>query len=216
MSSQPVHLPLGHLAEPLGRRQRKAAATRRSLLEAGLALFESTPLALISVQDITDGADVAKGVFYLHFRSRDDYLLELWREVQGLFLERVEAAMAGRKSLRSRVEALIRIYADLPRSSQREVMFWMRMSSYIVDEIGQPGNLLSLRQAYFQSLAELLCGQATQEALDIAGTIDACCWGLIRHQLALKMEPLPDEALLARVLPSVKQMLRRPDQGAAV
>ena len=74
-----------------GRRARKAAATRRALFDAGLEAVGRRPFGVVSVLDLTDAVDVAKGVFYLHFKSKDEFLIELLRDVLGQFLEGLEA-----------------------------------------------------------------------------------------------------------------------------
>jgi AcrR family transcriptional regulator len=56
---------------------RKVLAVRQARFDAGLAAFERQPISLVSILDITEAADVAKGVFHLHFRSKDEYLLAL-------------------------------------------------------------------------------------------------------------------------------------------
>lgn len=205
-------LTLSQIPQPAstGRRERKAMATRRALLDAGLSAFENTPLALISVQDITDAADVAKGVFYLHFRSRNDFLLTLWREVQEAFLDRAEAAMRGRRSLRSRLEALVRTYAEMPVRQPREMIYWMRMSSYIGDEVGAAGELLALRNQYFSRLAQLTWESDDAAPLENVCTLDACCWGILRHRLIMKLPPLSPEALLQKVLPILRTLGKSP------
>ena len=48
--------------KPLGRRARKALAVRQALFDAGLSAFERQPIGLVSILDITEAADVAKGV----------------------------------------------------------------------------------------------------------------------------------------------------------
>lgn len=65
------------------RTARRKAATRRSLLDAACALLVERGTLEISIQEVTDRADVGFGSFYNHFASKDD----LFEEAVGELLE---------------------------------------------------------------------------------------------------------------------------------
>lgn len=66
-------------------RQEQKAATRESLKKAAIACFESQGFAQAKISDITRGAGVAQGTFYVHFASKEVLLDELLAEFnQGL------------------------------------------------------------------------------------------------------------------------------------
>jgi AcrR family transcriptional regulator len=50
---------------------------REELMDSGVKLFLAQGLAATSIDDIAAGADVAKGTFYLHFDSKDDFIAAL-------------------------------------------------------------------------------------------------------------------------------------------
>jgi AcrR family transcriptional regulator len=50
---------------------------REELMNSAQRLFLQNGVDLTSIEQITDGANVAKGTFYLHFASKDDVLLAL-------------------------------------------------------------------------------------------------------------------------------------------
>jgi len=80
---------------------------RADLMDAALRLFLDQGVATTTIEQITEGASVAKGTFYLHFSSKDDVLIALReRFVQGL-LDAVETAVSKRpeKDWRGRLEA---------------------------------------------------------------------------------------------------------------
>jgi AcrR family transcriptional regulator len=57
---------------PMPRRSdRRRARTRAALLDAGRALYALRGLDAVSVDEIVEAADVAKGSFYNHFRDKD-------------------------------------------------------------------------------------------------------------------------------------------------
>ncbi len=189
--------------QSLGRRARKALAVRQALFEAGLAAFERQPIGLVSVLDITEKADVAKGVFYLQFRSKDDYLLALWEEVQGRFLDGLRSAAIDRRSASARIDAAAREFLSFSRQSPATVRFWLRMSSYFPDEIGEPEHLSRIRQEYLQQLACVIVGKTVSALrprdLQTAVLIDAISWAVINAELH-SGGPVLNESRLVKVI----------------
>ncbi len=61
----------------MGRREEKREATRQDILAAAGILFMKKGYESTSVDDISAAADVAKGTFYYHFKSKDEVLLGL-------------------------------------------------------------------------------------------------------------------------------------------
>lgn len=162
------------------------------MLDAGLDAFARQPIALVSVLDITEAADVAKGVFYLHFASKDAFLIALWQDVQDAFLDAVQNAVAkverGDDQRRSRLAAAIGEYARLAAEHPQRVCFLLRMSSFIGDELGTPGQLAERRKAYIEALARAVNAigeksRVTKTAAEAAKALDACCWGLVWQAL---------------------------------
>jgi AcrR family transcriptional regulator len=208
------------LDKPLGRRARKAAAVRRALFDAGLAAFERQPLGLVSILDITEAADVAKGVFYLQFRGKDDFLMALWEDRQRVFLDAVRMAVSSCGTDRERLQAAIREYARTATASPATARFWLRMSGYFSDEIGQPGELTRLRQEYLEQLAatigDVKLEKITARDLEVAALIDACSWAIISHAIQLGSS-LPDEALFVAIVRGAVQPYLKsvcPDRAA--
>lgn len=59
------------MSEEPGRRERKKAQTRKSLLEVALRLFAERGIYGTRIEDITEKSDLGKGVFYNYFPSKD-------------------------------------------------------------------------------------------------------------------------------------------------
>jgi len=100
-----------------GRRQRRAAETRERLFRSALQLFGERGFANVTVQDITEAADVGKGTFFNYFQSKD-HVLGMMAEIQ---VARVNGAMAlvagGRQSIRSVLHRLALKLAEEPGRS---------------------------------------------------------------------------------------------------
>ncbi|MER6395453.1 MULTISPECIES: TetR family transcriptional regulator [unclassified Kitasatospora] len=79
-------------AAPEGRRERKARRTRESLAAAALRLVLERGLAAVSVEDVTDLADVSRRTFSRYFPSREDAVLDCLRAD----FARINAALAER------------------------------------------------------------------------------------------------------------------------
>jgi AcrR family transcriptional regulator len=73
---------------PGTRMDRRRRQTRSALLEAGRRLISERGVDGVTIQEITDAADVAKGSFYNHFDSRED----LQRAAAQIALEEIGAA----------------------------------------------------------------------------------------------------------------------------
>src|ERR1700741_4371159 len=87
----PENLP--HL-QGTGRRQRHSAETRVRLFRCALELFAERGYPNVTVEDITEAADVGKGTFFNYFESKD-HVLSVMAEIQlGKVREALQAAEA--------------------------------------------------------------------------------------------------------------------------
>jgi AcrR family transcriptional regulator len=76
--------------QPTGRRQRRAAETRIRLFRCALQLFAERGFQNVTVEDITEAADVGKGTFFNYFETKD-HVLGVMAEIQ---LGKVAEALA--------------------------------------------------------------------------------------------------------------------------
>src|SRR6201993_3188849 len=91
---------LPHL-QGMGRRERRAAETRLKLFRSALQLFAERGFPNVTVEDITEAADVGKGTFFNYFNSKD-HVLSVMAEIQlGKVRAAMEGAEAGKRSIRS-------------------------------------------------------------------------------------------------------------------
>jgi AcrR family transcriptional regulator len=84
--------------------------TRVALLDAGLALAETTGLEGLSVNAVTGAAGVAKGTFFHHFGDRTSYLVALHRRFHDAIVEDIQKAVAGMAPGRERLAVVSRTY----------------------------------------------------------------------------------------------------------
>jgi AcrR family transcriptional regulator len=76
-------------------------------MDAALRLFLEQGVAPTTIEQITAGASVAKGTFYLHFSSKDEVLAALRERFVQQLLEGIEAAVSRRakQDWRGKLEA---------------------------------------------------------------------------------------------------------------
>ena len=88
---------LPHL-QGMGRRQRRAAETRVRLFRCALQLFAERGFPNVTVEDITETADVGKGTFFNYFASKD-HVLGVMAEIQlGKVREALRLAESGKQT----------------------------------------------------------------------------------------------------------------------
>lgn len=89
-----IAVPAPPLAE--GRRQRRAIETRMRLFRCALALIAEHGLHNVTVEDITEAADVGKGTFFNYFETKD-HVLGVMGEIQLGKLRETAARVPGSK-----------------------------------------------------------------------------------------------------------------------
>jgi len=95
-----------------GRRERRAEETRLKLFRAAMRLFADRGFQNVTVEDITESADVGKGTFFNYFESKD-HVLGVMTELQMAHVrEAVQASAAGKRSTHS---VLRRLFLGLTR-----------------------------------------------------------------------------------------------------
>ncbi len=100
----------------MGRRERRAAETRLKLFRTALELFADRGFQNVTVEDITESADVGKGTFFNYFESKD-HVLGVMTELQMAHVrEAVEAAASSKSGIHSTMH---RLFLGLAREPAR-------------------------------------------------------------------------------------------------
>ena len=114
----PVKPPARAKARP-SRRERRAAETRIRLFRCTLELIAERGLANVTVEDITEAADVGKGTFFNYFPTKD-HVLGVMAEIQKSKVEEAASAAAlANKSIYSVIHNLFARLAEEPGRSPR-------------------------------------------------------------------------------------------------
>lgn len=112
----PIPENLPHL-QGMGRRERRAAETRLRLFRCALHLFAERGFPNVTIEDITQAADVGKGTFFNYFESKD-HVLGVMAEIQlGKVREAAALAEHGKQSIQSVFHHLFQRAAEEPGRS---------------------------------------------------------------------------------------------------
>jgi len=103
----------------LGRRQRKARETRVRLFRTALQLFADRGFQNVTVEDITEAADVGKGTFFNYFPSKE-HVLGVMAEIQlGKFEETAARVAEGTEPLYPVLHRLVQRLGEEPGRSPK-------------------------------------------------------------------------------------------------
>jgi AcrR family transcriptional regulator len=79
---------MDNLSAP-SRHARRRLQTRSLLAQSALQLVLERGYEAITIQDITERADLGRGTFYIHFKDKED---AVWASFEGLFQQLVQSA----------------------------------------------------------------------------------------------------------------------------
>ena len=74
---------------------RRKQRTRRMLREALISLILENGYDAVTIQDITERADLRRATFYLHYKDKDELLLTVLQETFDELVEQIGPAMQG-------------------------------------------------------------------------------------------------------------------------
>ncbi len=136
-----------------GRRERRRMETREKIFRAALGLFAARGFAAVTVEDITEAADVGKGTFFNYFPSKE-HVFGAFGDIQiGKIEGAVAAARAGSVTVREALATFPRLLAEEPGRSPR-----IMQSLIVALQTSQPVREVFLGKALRgrRMLAELL------------------------------------------------------------
>jgi TetR/AcrR family transcriptional regulator, transcriptional repressor for nem operon len=98
-------------------RTKPAQERRADLLAAGRALFVDKGISATSLEDITNGAGVSKGLFYVYFRSKEELVFALQEQFSNQMAERIRGAADSEADWAAKLDACVQAsfecYRDL-------------------------------------------------------------------------------------------------------
>lgn len=77
------------MSEPIGRRERKKARTRKALADAALRLFLKRGYDRVGVKEVADAADVSVSTLFTYFSSKEALVFDLDDDVEAALVAAV-------------------------------------------------------------------------------------------------------------------------------
>ena len=101
------------------RRSREKVARRDAILKAAKAVFAEKGLLASTIDDVAEGAEVAKGTIYRYFKAKEEIFAALMDEGLALvgkrFSEAVDLSLPADENLRRLCDAYCRVYREEPQ-----------------------------------------------------------------------------------------------------
>lgn len=108
--------------EPIGRRERKKAQTRKALADAAMALFVAHGYDNVGVKHVADAADVSVTTLFKYFPSKEALVFDLDEDVEAALVAAVRDR-GGRTIPQALREHLVERATEKPEHSQAMAEF---------------------------------------------------------------------------------------------
>jgi AcrR family transcriptional regulator len=120
----------------------KSEDKRNAILEAAMRLFAERGLAAAPTSEISNWAGVAEGTLFTYFRTKDDLINSLYREIK---LELADAMMSDfprKKNVRTRLRHVWGRYVKwgIANPKQRKVLAQLQVSEILTKESRDAGS----------------------------------------------------------------------------
>lgn len=96
----------------LTRHQKRADRTRSKILKASKELFADRGFDSVTIDEITEKANIGKGTFYYHFKTKENVVAELIRDILGELCSRMKTEIRGIDNLPQLLDTLIGVHID--------------------------------------------------------------------------------------------------------
>jgi AcrR family transcriptional regulator len=149
--------PVSETTQPLGRRERKKAATRQSLADAALALFLQHGYDQVSIKDVAEAADVSTTTLFKHFPGKEALVFDEEDEHEAMLVAVVRDRPAGQSVLAALREHVLhslfrtsdnpsftafrRLIAETPALRDYSHRMWMRHETAVAQAIAEDAGL---------------------------------------------------------------------------
>lgn len=121
------------------RQQRRTDATRQKLLDAARSVFAERGLDLTRIDEITERADVGKGTFYYHFKSKDQLIREMIKTLLAELCQAIDERCGDTSSLKDLLDALIEAHIAFFSSRWEDFVLYFQGRSDLALSEGYAG-----------------------------------------------------------------------------
>ena len=181
-------------------RKEKAAQTRQQIIEAALEMMRTKPIADVKVEDITEKAGVAKGTFYVHFKSKDDLLRQFEMDSMQYLLR---YSVEHNESTETRILFYMRLYQKLMVDLSLELY-----KNVLKIELDAPQETLFRKN--WETIKQIITndGYADDEKTDmVVSNITAFLHGVILEWAIMEGKNVPDNVLTSHGEEMIRTLL---------
>lgn len=184
--------------EPVGRRERKKAATRQALADAALRLFLEHGYEQVSIKDVAEAADVSTTTLFKHFPGKEALVFDQDADKEAALVAAIRQRPAGASALdalrdhvtggaftdaahRPEFKAFMRLIENNPSLRDYHRRMWIRhehaVARTIAEETAAPPDDLSCR-----ALAHFVLEAATfADSRDDSPQVVDAAFDLLKH-----------------------------------
>lgn len=169
-------------------RKEKASQTRQIILDAALSLMSSRPIAEVKVEDITEKAGVAKGTFYVHFKSKEAVLHEI--ELNSME-QLLQYSVQHNETTESRILFYMRLYIKLMSDLSLELY-----KNVVKMELDEPKDTLVRKN--WEAIKQILLQDGYADAPDtdlVVSNLTAFLHGVTLEWAITEGKKEPDQVL---------------------
>ncbi len=126
------------------RSQKRAKRTRKKLKEAALDAFSEKSVDAVTVEEITEKADVGKGTLYQYFDDKEEIVVTLVGEAVEHLIERIRSCESAPETLEDMLEHLLNAHYEFFVDSSEEFLLLfqgkllLKLRSDTLDELEEP------------------------------------------------------------------------------
>jgi len=121
------------------RQRRRTDATRRKLLEAARAVFAEKGMDLARIDEISERADVGKGTFYYHFKSKSQLIKELIKGILSELVATIEEKCRGSTDIENLLSSLIGVHIEFFSKCWEDFVLYFQSRSDLTLQDGYSG-----------------------------------------------------------------------------
>lgn len=134
------------------RAQKRAKRTRKKLKEAALDAFSEKSIDAVTIEEITEKADVGKGTLYQHFDDKEEIVVTLVEEAVDHLIEYIRSYDSPPDTLEEMLEHLLNAHYKFSEDSKEE--FLLLFQGKLLLKL-QSENLDDLEEPYLKYLEEI-------------------------------------------------------------
>ena len=124
--------------------QRRADRTRKKLKDAALDIFSEKSVHAVTVEEITEKADLEKGTLYQHFEDKEQIVVTLVEEAVEHLVRRIRSYDSAPETLEGMLEHLLNAHYKFSVEAREEFLLLfqgkllIRLESDTLDELEEP------------------------------------------------------------------------------